>query len=853
MEALKALETTRAKGNSAGLVVLATGLGKTWLSAFDSHRDGFERVLFVAHREEILGQALATFRRIRPKAHMGFFTGQEKALDAQILFASVQALSRAPNLRQFDPDQFDYIVMDEFHHASARTYRKLIDYFEPRFLLGLTATPERTDGGDLLALCQENLVYRCDVPIGIELGFLCPYKYFGVPDEVDYAQIPWRSNRFDEDALTRAVATQARAQNALEQYQKRAGDRTLAFCCSLRHANFMRDFFREHGLRAAAVHSGEGSDPRAASLEALEAGELDIVFAVDMFNEGVDIPTIDTVMMLRPTESRLLWLQQFGRGLRAAEGKNHLTVIDYIGNHRIFLIKAQALLTIDGGDSVTRQRLELVQLGEADLPPGCEVTYELEAMDILKSLLRSPGADETLQYHYEDFKERHGVRPRAVEAFHESYNPRAARSGFGSWLKFVKAQGDLDVSAETLLSDPSTAGFLDALETTQMTKSYKMLVLLGALNRDGFPGELTIDELASAVERIARRSAPMRNDLGPALEDRGKLIRLLETNPIKAWVDGKGTKGRSYFAYSDSTFSSTLSVAPELREAFQELTRELADWRLAEYLSRFSNAFDGGDFPDGGASYACKVSHADRRPILFLPDRESHPGLPAGWTPFTANDEEFEGNFVKIALNVARRPGSEENVLAEILRGWFGEDAGLPGTTHRVVLEETEDGWRLSPVTHGSKSPELELWKSYRRPDLPEMFDLTPRGRTWDQGFVPLEKHLLLFVTLDKSGHRDEHKYADRFLSQSCFEWQSQRQTRQEHKRGRMIRDHADLGIDVLLFVRKQAKISGRAAPFIYCGKLTFVKWQGEKPITVEWKLQEELPDHVYSLLGEGE
>ncbi len=195
-------------------------------------------------------------------------------------------------------------------------------------------------------------------------------------------------------------------------------------------------------------------------------------------------------------------------------------------------------------------------------------------------------------------------------------------------------------------------------------------------------------------------------------------------------------------------------------------------------MSRFSNAFDEGDFLGGNARYECKVSHADRRPILFLPDRESHPGLPAGWSPFTANDEEFEGNFVKIALNVARRPGSEENVLAEILRGWFGEDAGLPGTTHQVVLEETEDGWRLSPVTHGSKTDGLELWKSYRRPDLPEMFGLTPRGRTWDQGFVPLEKHLLLFVTLDKSGHRDEHKYADRFLSQSRFEWQSQMQTR---------------------------------------------------------------------------
>ena len=175
-EALEALEGTRNAANSAGLVVLATGLGKTWLSAFDSHRPELRRVLFVAHREEILAQAMSTFRRIRPKAHLGKYTGQEKVPDADVLFASIQTLGRVPHLNQFDREAFDYIVVDEFHHAAARTYRRLIDYFEPKFLLGLTATPERTDGGDLLALCQENLVYRRDLGEGIRRGLLCPFK-----------------------------------------------------------------------------------------------------------------------------------------------------------------------------------------------------------------------------------------------------------------------------------------------------------------------------------------------------------------------------------------------------------------------------------------------------------------------------------------------------------------------------------------------------------------------------------------------------------------------------------------------------------------------------------------------------
>src|SRR5262249_23157051 len=162
-----------------------------------------------------------------------------------------------------------------FHHASAATYRRLLDHFTPRFLLGLTATPERTDGADLLALCDENLVYRADLAEGIRRGLLSPFDYYGVPDEVDYEQIPWRSTRFDEEALTTAVATSSRAENSLDQLRRRGGSRTIAFCVSQRHADFMRRQFRDAGLRTAAVHAGASSDPRTRSLEKLQAGELD--------------------------------------------------------------------------------------------------------------------------------------------------------------------------------------------------------------------------------------------------------------------------------------------------------------------------------------------------------------------------------------------------------------------------------------------------------------------------------------------------------------------------------------------------------------------------------------------------
>ena len=213
-------------------------------------------MLFVAHREEILNQALDTFRRIRPRRDWATTPARSRIRTPRSCFASIQTLSRREHLERFAPDAFDYIVVDEFHHAAAASYRKLIAHFRPKFLLGLTATPERSDGGDLLALCQQNLVYRCDLVEGVRKDLLAPFHYFGVPDEVDYTNIPWRSTRFDEEALTTAVATQRRAENALEQFRKRAARERSGFCVSQRHADFMAAFFNDRGLRAVAVHSG---------------------------------------------------------------------------------------------------------------------------------------------------------------------------------------------------------------------------------------------------------------------------------------------------------------------------------------------------------------------------------------------------------------------------------------------------------------------------------------------------------------------------------------------------------------------------------------------------------------------
>jgi len=702
-EALAALARTREEGNRAGLVVMATGLGKTWLAAFDASRPEFDRVLFVAHREEILAQTAATFRRIRPRAHIGGYGGGAREPDADVVLASIQTLSRAAHLHRFARDAFDYVVIDEFHHAHARTYRRVIEHFEPRFLLGLTATPERSDGGDLLALCAENLVYRCDLAEAIRRDLLVPFRYFGVPDEVDYANIPWRSSRFDEEELTRAVATRARADNVLDQHRRRGGRRTLAFCVSQRHADFMREHFRAAGLSAASVHAGPGSDGRALAVERLAGGELDVLFAVDMFNEGLDVPDVDTVMMLRPTGSRVLWLQQLGRGLRKAKGKERLTVIDYIGNHRTFLVKPQTLFDLAPGDASIERTLAAYERGELELPPGCEVTYDLRAVEILRALLRTGRSDalERLRAFYRDFSERHGHRPLAVEAFHEGYNPRAARRGAGSWLDLVAAENGLAAGEQAALEEARAGAFLRALETTPMTRSYKMLLVLGALDAGLAAGAVPIEAVCEGVCRRARRSPALARDLGEALDDAPRLRVLLEKNPIAAFLGGAGTGGTSYLRYEAGRLETTFRLPERLREPFADLAREICEWRLAEYLERARHA--------RGGEYLCNVSHAQGRPILFLPDRHTHPDLPRGWIPLIAGGERYEGNFVKVALNVVRRPGERGNLLPEILRGWFGEEAGRPGRRHRVWLRREGQAWTMGPVAVSSGDAEAEM------------------------------------------------------------------------------------------------------------------------------------------------
>ena len=392
---------------------------------------GFRRVLFVAHREEILRQSRDVFRRVRPGADLGLFMGGEKVRDAE--GGLRQRPDAAPALWTDSlADRFRPTWSStEFHHAAAATYRQSARTLRAEVSCwDLTATPDRRDGADLLALCGDNLVFDCGLAEGISRQELSPFDYWGIADVTDYDPIPWRSGRFDPATLATAIETRERAAKALHEWLDKGGGPTLAFCSSISHAKFMKEFFVAEGVPSAAVHSGGDSDPRHRSIEDLQSGEVEVLFNVDVFNEGVDIPEVQTVLMLRPTDSPVVFLQQLGRGLRRTAGKAALQVIDFVGNHHSFLTKPRTLLSLGGRTPQNREVLEALQSGDFELPSGCSVDFDLEAIEIL-SRLSSPSRSQAkrLEEFCRNYESEHGIRPTAAQAFSSVGLPDVFKAG----------------------------------------------------------------------------------------------------------------------------------------------------------------------------------------------------------------------------------------------------------------------------------------------------------------------------------------------------------------------------------------------------------------------------------------
>lgn len=393
---LEKIAVSRSRGHHRNLLVAATGTGKTVMAAVDYGRLRRTlpraRLLFVAHRNEILDQSLATFRYAIRDASFGekWISGARPQRFDHV-FASVQSLNAA-NLDDLAPDHFDVVIVDEFHHAAAPSYRRLLDHVQPRELLGLTATPERSDDLSILHWFDDRIAAELRLWDAIDQQRLSPFMYFGIHDGLDFTHIPWRRGQgYDIHALSDLyTSTDAWARTVVHEVNRLADNpdtmRALGFCVSIEHAQFMAAHFTKHGLPSVAVWGDSAPADRAAALRDLAAGTVRAVFSVDLFNEGVDVPTVDTLLMLRPTESPTLFLQQLGRGLRRSKDKNFCTVLDFVGTHRKefrFDRRYRALL---GG---TRRDIERsVQQGFPFLPAGCYMHLDAKASEVVLKSLR---------------------------------------------------------------------------------------------------------------------------------------------------------------------------------------------------------------------------------------------------------------------------------------------------------------------------------------------------------------------------------------------------------------------------------------------------------------------------------
>jgi superfamily II DNA or RNA helicase/HKD family nuclease len=474
-------------GLHRNLLVAATGTGKTVMAALD-YRAMLRRLgrkpeqlslLFVAHRQEILKQSLRTYQDVLTDANFGeLLVGGNVPENWRHVFASVQSLGRN-RLEELAPDHFDVIVIDEFHHSTAPTYRRIIDHFQPMELLGLTATPERSDGRHVhVEYFDGRIAAEMRLWEALENDLLSPFHYFGIADNTDLSTVGWRRGAYDPDELDRLfTGNEARARLVVKALQDKVAEpqrmRALGFCVSVSHAYFMAEYFRRAGIVAAAVDGSTPQSERDAALELLRLGELQVLFSVDLFNEGLDIPDVDTLLLLRPTQSATVFLQQLGRGLRRTEDKPVLTVIDFVGQHRAeFRIEEQfRALT-----NLTRRRLvEHVEQDFPQLPSGCQIILDRKSkqavLDNIKAQLKlgiKGLANEVREY----------ARPELAEYLRESRRePADLYRGSSSWTALLRRAGLLDgeppAGEDALLKRVST--FLHAADPLRVAAYTELL------------------------------------------------------------------------------------------------------------------------------------------------------------------------------------------------------------------------------------------------------------------------------------------------------------------------------------------------------------------------------------------
>ena len=713
------------------LVVMATGTGKTVVAGLDYRRlremGQVDSLLFVAHREELLAQSVATFRHIMRDGSFGErFVSGERPTEWRHVFASVQSLSRLDLPAGLDRERFDMVIVDEFHHAApeTKTYSALLGHLRPKVLLGLTATPERADGQSVLGWFDDRVAVELRLWEALERGLLAPFQYFGLHDETDLRSVAWkRGSGYDPRQLSNIyTGHDARTRIVLQAVLDKVTDvsrmRALGFCVSIDHAEFMADRFNKANIPAAAITSRTGPEERRSALASLRDRRVNVLFTVDLFNEGIDVPEVDTVLFLRPTESATVFLQQLGRGLRLADDKPCLTVLDFIGNQARqfrFDLRYRALT----GTS-RRELAGEIERGFPTLPPGCHIQLDRVAGDLVLRNVRS-----SLRVDWKDLASE------------------LRRLGDVSLAEFLTETG---LEAEDIYR--------------RRRGGWAGLRRLAGVDRDRLAGD----------ERFAgdKRFAGEQPSEGQSSDERlaGAIGRMLHTDDIERL-----------------NFIEQLLRLPSPPDPAHLSGRSM---RLAAML-HFS--LWGWNEPLSGLQV----------------------GLERLWA------------------NPARR-----QELLEVV-------AVLRDRLHRVTV----------PASPGGDLP-LQVHASYSLAELLAAFGVdnpaSSRG-TGVRRIEPERAHVFWFNLRKTERHfSPTTMYADRAVSPTLFQWESQNATSAASKLGQAYVNHRAEGWTVHLFFRESKDRDGDlgAPAYLYAGPADYISHRGDRPMRIIWRLEHELPADVF-------
>ncbi|MGL5415788.1 MAG: DEAD/DEAH box helicase family protein [Clostridium sp.] len=597
IEALLELNKMRDEEIDKALVVAATGIGKTFLAAFDSFE--YKKVLFLAHREELLIQARNSFNTIRKDFKTGFFKGEIKDTEVDGLFASVSTLGKEGYLKEeyFKKDYFDYIVIDEVHHAVNKNYLNILNYFKPKFTLGITATPERMDNKDVFKLFDYNVAYEIRLFEAINKGYLCPFRYYGIYDKsVNYDQIEMKNGKYKEAELEKYLMIEKRANLVLKHYKKYNSNRAIGFCSTKKHAEYMAKYFNENGVNSCAVYSnadGENSLERSTAIKKIKDGEIKVIFSVDMFNEGVDIKSLDMVMFLRPTESQTVFLQQLGRGLRLDKNKEYVNVLDFIGNYK----KADMIPSLIG---IRKKEFgkETGNPNEFEYPEECIIDFDFELIDIFEKMKnKDKKIKDFVKDQYIEIKEFLGHRPSReefIESIDEEIYKKAKTSKknnpFKNYLEFLKEIGEISKEEEEFLESEEFK-LLNYIETTAMSKTYKMPLLMGFYNEGNFKLELNEEDIYQTMKKFYSNTINRKDIVGNKKVDNWEktdYLKKAREMPIKFLL-----KSGEEFFYTNEE-KSTFGIKEEFKnykenKLYQQHFIDAVKMRVIEYYKNRDN------------------------------------------------------------------------------------------------------------------------------------------------------------------------------------------------------------------------------------------------------------------------